>query len=90
MPAVDRKPAAGPLRSIRNIPFGVPGCRSRGLATETEMSMQHTAESKSDLDILLQLKRDYIRSVQTSDVGRLPAVPSAYHGVQRAVAGVLI
>ena len=52
--------------------------------------MQHTAESKSDLDILLQLNRDYIRSVQTSDVGRLPAVPSAYHGVQRAVAGVLI
>jgi hypothetical protein len=40
------------------------------LATETEMSMQHTAKSKSDLDILLQLNRDYIRSVQISDVRR--------------------
>jgi hypothetical protein len=41
-----------------------------GFATETEMSMQHTAKSESDLDILLQLNRDYIRSVQISDVRR--------------------
>jgi len=45
-----------------------------GIAAETEMSMQHTAELKSDLDILLQLNRDYIRSVQTSDVRRFDEI----------------
>ena len=32
--------------------------------------MQKTAETKFDLDILLALNRDYIRSVQASDVRR--------------------
>ncbi len=32
--------------------------------------MWQAAQSKSDLDILLELNRDYIRSVQTSDVRR--------------------
>lgn len=36
--------------------------------------MQTEAVSKSDLDILLDLNRDYIRSVQTSDVRRFDEI----------------
>jgi ketosteroid isomerase-like protein len=36
--------------------------------------MQNAAAVTSDLDVLLDLNRDYIRSVQTSDVGRFDEI----------------
>jgi ketosteroid isomerase-like protein len=36
--------------------------------------MGTTAELKSDIETLLELNRDYIRSVQTSDVGRFDEI----------------
>jgi hypothetical protein len=43
------------------------------LANERAKAMQGATASKSDLDILLDLNRDYIRAVQTSDADiRIP------------------
>jgi len=39
--------------------------------------MQTHIVPRSDLDILVELNRDYIRSVQTSDVGRFNEILSA-------------
>jgi ketosteroid isomerase-like protein len=43
-------------------------------ARQTEDTMQKTAELKSDLEILAELNRDYIRSVQNGDVRRFDQI----------------
>jgi ketosteroid isomerase-like protein len=47
---------------------------TRSTRTNREDHMQTTTASKSDLDVLVDLNGDYIRSVQTSDVRRFDEI----------------
>jgi ketosteroid isomerase-like protein len=55
------------------MPFNIPGTGQHKPTVE-EDTMQTKTASTSDLDTLLALNRDYIRSVQSSDVQRFEEI----------------